>query len=149
MMYKRGGNQPPYELCASENSRPEKNLKICTRYQNIFSLCLSPAKTVGGRYKYKGPPPRAPTESHPFQISDPIPSPNASTTVNDIPSRFGVTLSKTQEAIPERLHHEQLLQARVHIAGVAQVSQSHAANCAPLPRARTVTPAKTQWQRQR
>lgn len=56
----------------------------------------------------------------------------------EVPARVGVPLAKAQEPIPKGLHHEELLQARVDVAGIAQVAKSNATDGAPLAHAGAV-----------
>lgn len=63
----------------------------------------------------------------------PIPIPNHDHGHDDsVPARVGVLFAEAQQPVPERLHHEELLQARVHVARVAQVTETNASDRAPL-----------------
>lgn len=58
------------------------------------------------------------------------------TKVRSTPAGVGVPFAEAEQAVPQRLHREELLQARVDVAGVAQVAKTHAPDGTAFTRAR-------------
>lgn len=50
------------------------------------------------------------------------------------PGGVRVLQVEAQEPVPQRFHHEKLLQARVYVAGISQISEAHAPDRATLAR---------------